>query len=197
MDFNDISLDKIKDFLANKAYRTYTIFLSAALIVVLIMSFLIILKFPEFARTSGEINDLNSKIDQLNSRVKKLDVLSKKTQKLRMEVDIYSKGIPAQKDIPQLLEELSIVAKSSGVKILSITPSKLETVKAGKKAKAYYREMPITITAQSGYHQLGSFISSLEEGKRFVTIEQLRIQGDASFLRNHKVKMVLKTYVAM
>ena len=104
--------------------------------------------------------------------------------------------LPDEKDIPDFLQDLAATAKSSDVQILSVTPHGF--VKDGKSGKdEYYSEMPVVITAKSGYHQLGSFISSLEHGERFVTVEDLDIKYDSQNPRRSNVRMVLKTYVAV
>ena len=92
---------------------------------------------------------------------------------------------------------MSSIAKTSKVKILSITPFALKAVKAEGKEIEYYKQMPILITAKSGYHQLGRFVSNLEKGGRFVTISDLRIQHDPAFPRMQNIRMELKTYVSV
>jgi len=57
--------------------------------------------------------------------------------------------------------------------------------------------MPIMITAKSGYHQLGNFISNLENEKRIINIEDLQIKYDASSPRMHNVVIMMKTYVSI
>ena len=97
--------------------------------------------------------------------------------------------------LEKFLEELSQVAKASNVKILSITP--METKKTEEGDNPYYSVMLVKITAKSGYHQLGGFVSSLENGKRFIEIEDIIIKNDEGFPRRHDVEMVLKTYVSV
>ena len=98
--------------------------------------------------------------------------------------------------MPRFLQGLAGIARKSNVKILSVTPHKLTTKSKGKESGQYYGTMPVVITAKSGYHQMGQFINDLEEGGRFVTVEDVQIQYDNNFPRKHNVKMVLKTYVA-
>jgi Tfp pilus assembly protein PilO len=82
------------------------------------------------------------------------------------------------------------------VKILTITPSDLKPVDQGKK-EVYYYEMPVLITAKSGYHELGGFIAEIETEKRFITIEGLKLEYNKSTPLRHNVNMTLKTYVSV
>lgn len=198
IDLKSINLDQIKDLLSDEKTRIQLAFGVTAALALLYLTFAVVPKFFSLAETAREIKQLNANIDLVNSRVKRLDEMTRNLKTLRAEVKGYAKGLPGKKEIPRFLEELSQMAKKSGVKILSITPEEIETPEPGKTQEGveYYREMPILVTAKSGYHQLGHFINDLEEGERFVTIKDIRIQTDTKFPRKHNIKIILKTYVA-
>jgi len=148
-----------------------------------------------FLKKKSEVAVLKEQIDSVTDRVNRIESMTEKLDSLNTELEGYSGGLPDQKEIPELLEGLASIAKVSGVKILSITPLDLKE-SDDRDAKGYYKEMPITITAESGYHQLGQFISNLEEGSRFISIEDLRIQSNEASPRRHDVNLTLKTYVS-
>ena len=189
--------DKMKEFLRDEQSRQYAVLGSIMVLAFLYLTFAIIPKFYELSKASREVTDLNSAINEVNDCVKRLDQMTEQLRASRREFEGYSRGLPDQREIPEFLERVSSIARTSDVRILSITPSELKIAQAGKKGGGFYREMPIIITAKSGYHQLGSFIGDLEEGERFITIEGLRIQYDSRFPRRHNISMVLKTYVAV
>ncbi|RKY42967.1 MAG: hypothetical protein DRP85_01175 [Candidatus Makaraimicrobium thalassicum] len=196
-DFKAVIPDKVKELLGDEQVRMYLVLGVTLALVVLYSVFAIIPGFFDLSRASREVARLNKKIDFVVTHVKRLDEMTERLKALKMELEDYSRGLPEQKEIPEFLEGLSSIARTSSVKILSITPSALKTVAEGKKSGGYYREMPIVITAKSGYHELGHFISNLETGERFITIENLRIQHDSRFPRRHSVRIVLKTYVSV
>jgi len=193
----NITLDDIRDFFADEKMRMYVILGGTAVIAVLCLVLVIIPRVTVLSRISAEAKALSDRISVTTDRVKSIDRLSKKLEGLREELNGYSRGLPDQKEITEFLEDLSAIAKTSDVKILSITPSGLEAAEKGKSEKVYYREMPIMITAKSGYHQLGRFVSNLEKGERFVTIEDLEIRYNKATPRKHTVEMGLKTYVSV
>lgn len=191
----NIDIDSIKDFLENEAVRA-NIARGGAVIAVLLYAMLVVVPgMGKFFKKKSEVEVLERQIDSVTDRVNRIDSMTEKLNSLKTELEGYSGGLPDQKEIPELLEGLASIAKVSGVKILSITPSDLKD-SSDSGAKGYYKEMPITITAESGYHQLGRFISNLEEGSRFIAIEDLRIQHNEDFPRRHDVSMTLKTYVS-
>lgn len=205
MDYNDIleqikrlaKIEDVKEFLSDENARNYIITGVAAVFIALYLSFAIIPKFTELSRTSRVVNDLNDKIDLVSSRVKRLNQTTKKLEALRKEQASYTEQLPVAKDIPKLLEGLSSMAKSSKVKILSITPSPLRADAKVAGSEKYYMEMPVRITAKSGYHQLGHFVSNLERGKRLVIINDLGIKNSSKTPRMHDVRIVLNAYVSV
>jgi type IV pilus assembly protein PilO len=160
------------------------------------MTFILVPKFGSLSKASRIVNDLNNKIEQLNVSVKRQTTMNEKLTELRKEYDGYSKRLPKEKEIPAFLEGVSAIAETSRMKILSLTPSGLKAVESDGKEVEYYREMPILLTAKSGYHQLGQFISNLERGERFINVSNLRIQYDSSHPRMHNIRMELGTYVS-
>jgi len=186
-------LTRIKEIVKqNKMY----VVLGVTVVVAGIYLFLFIFPaFSKFLTVHREVQNLKDEIELVNGRVKMINNMTEKLEALELELESYSKGLPGQKEIPEFLEELSSVAKVSGVKILSITPSELKEAKS-VEAREYYGEMPVFITAESGYHQLGFFINNIESGERFILVEDLNIQHNAESPRKHDVMLTLKTYVS-
>ena len=190
-------IDKIKEFFSDEEKKIYLIGVVTLITVVLYVSFIILPKMSELARTAREVSDLKDQINVVTSRVKKMEETSGKLESLRDEQKIYAKQLPPEKEIPSLLEGLSSIAEKAGVDIKSITPYAIIEPDPRSAQDVYYREMPLLLTAKSGYHQLGAFISNIAEAQRFITIEDVRIQYDARAPRMHNVRMLLKTYVAV
>ena len=192
-----IYTDKAKEFVSDEQNRMYIILGVTGVIAALYLTFILVPKFGGLSKASRVVNDLNTKIEQLSVRVKRQTAMDKKLDELRKEYKGYTKRLPNEKEIPEFLEGIAKIAKTSRVKILSLTPSSLKAVQVDGKEVKYYREMPILITAKSGYQQLGKFISNLEKGQRFTNMNNLRIQYDSNFPRMHNIRMELGSYVSV
>lgn len=190
-------LQKIKELLSEEQNRMYVIGAATLIVSVFYLSFIIIPKTSEIAKMARAVSDLKDNIKLVESRAEKLDEMNSKLDALRKEQSGYAKQLPAEKEIPSLLEGLAAIALKSGVNIQSITPQDLVDVATKASKDVYYREMPLLLTAKSGYHQLGDFLSNLEGASRFITIETLRILYDERTPRAHNIRMVLKTYVSV
>jgi Tfp pilus assembly protein PilO len=90
------------------------------------------------------------------------------------------------------------MAKDSDIKIVGIVPvlSKLKDDKSVKKGQTY-QEIPILITAKSGYHQIGHFLSSLESADRFMKVTDINIKANKLSPKNHDVELIICTYILL
>jgi type IV pilus assembly protein PilO len=116
----------------------------------------------------------------------------------RGKIELAEKRLPAEREIPSLLESLSDMARRCNVKIVSITPV-VVPVKAERSSRSrpVYQEIPIAITAKSGYHELGSFISKLENSDRFMMVDDIEIRANKANPRSHDVELIVMTYISL
>lgn len=195
IDLKTINIQVIKEFLSDETKRMYVILGGTAIIALLYAVVFIFPTFTSFSKVTTEVKEINEKMNFINQSIFKMAHRKELLEKLQLELDSYAGGLPNEKEISGFLENISIIAKTSGVKILAITPSGLKPLKI-EDTGIYYYEMPISITAKSGYHELGRFISEIEQGKRFMTVEGLQIRDNKNTPRKHDVRLVLKAYVS-
>ena len=111
--------------------------------------------------------------------------------------------LPAEEELPVIIERLSDLASQSGVKIQLVMPQRPLQGGAGgavpqpsaPSSPALYKEIPIEIDALAGFHQLGTFLSRIELGEQAMQLRSLRISQNAKTSRRHLVKMTLVAYV--
>jgi type IV pilus assembly protein PilO len=148
---------------------------------------------------------LNSSIPKVRSELKSSRVIITDYEKLKnklkeqaQKVESYEKKLPAKQEIPALLESLSNMAKDSGTKIIGIVPA-MSYFKDDKSAgdSQIYKEIPILITAKSGYHELGRFLSSLENSDRFMKVVDISIQANKEDVKRHDVELMVCTYTLL
>jgi len=197
MNIESVVPENIKEFFNNEQHRKYSILVFIGIIVLVYLVFGILPKFSEKAKLSRQIRELKNDVELVNTRMARLDQMTTKLKSLREEFMGYSDALPDEKDIPAFLQELSTVARKSNVKILGITPSEFRQVAGGGKDNEFYREMPVSITAKGGYHELGDFLANIEQAKRFITMESLEISYDSRSPRKHDIDLVIKTYVTI
>jgi type IV pilus assembly protein PilO len=179
--------------------KTQTKILLALLGVAAAAAYLLFLFMPQVAADLGLIGKIfktRSDVCEARSLIADMDTLKKKAADFESKIEHYEKKLPAEQEVPSLLENLSKMARNANTTIASITPVPASTVKGQReRGGQVYKEMPISITARSGYHELGRFIDHLENGDRFIKVVNISIKANATTPRKHDVGLIVYTYV--
>ena len=189
-------IDRILTELKNNPKQMILFVAAAALImVILYLNFVLI---PQVVGAFGAVMRMNKAQSELNSAqtdAARIATLKKSIVSFEAKVDKYEKMLPAQQEIPSLLESLSDMAKSSGIKIVGIMPVAAKEEKFQKEQ--IYKETPILISAKSGYHELGRFVSDMENSDRFMKVADIQIKVSAATPKKHDVELLVLTYVLL
>jgi type IV pilus assembly protein PilO len=76
--------------------------------------------------------------------------------------------LPTDKDLPTLLRKISLSGQQTGITFMTFRPS-------APRAETYYSELPVSVTVQGGYHQVGSFLAELANLRRIVTVSNVKL----------------------
>jgi len=95
--------------------------------------------------------------------------------------------LPSDTEVPGLLEDITNKGLLNGLNIKSIDLQK-------EKAREFYVELPISISASGSYHDLGAFISGMAGLPRIVTLHDFKIQAKGRNTNDLDMSIVAKTY---
>lgn len=172
------------------------LFFGVVLVVLALVAYIKWLVAPPFR----DIRDLQVKISEkkrslstIEKAIPRLPEMEAKIAHLRQRANTLKGQLPGRSELPTLLERLSEVAEKSDVKIIEISPS--TTIQVGRGVPDVYEELPIAITAKSGYHELGSFINQLENSDRIFLVKDIQIQSDRNDQKRHHVRLMVGTFV--
>ena len=113
--------------------------------------------------------------------------------------------LPAEEELPSIIELLSNLASEAQVKIQTIFPQRPAlaaqepTEGQAKEAAAeplVYKDVIIQVDALAGYHELGTFLSLVESGKTPIEVSSLRISADPKEPHQHVIKLLIRSYFA-
>lgn len=157
--------------------------------------FMLLPQINRVTRLARDTNKMKVELKSAKSIIAERNGLKKKLDEYKEKVELYEKKLPAEQEIPSLLENLSNMAKAANIKITSIMPA----VNEGKDQMQgqLYREIPIRITAKSGYHELGRFLSNLENADRFMKVTQIAIKSNDASPKMHDVDLTVCTYILL
>ena len=149
----------------------------------------------KIARVYAEAGKKDAELKSAEALIARTDEMKRSIEAYDKKVGRYEKTLPTEHGLPNLLEDLSAMANESRMRIVGIVPL---PEKGGTAVKGRaYREIPIMISASSGYHELGRFLSALENCDRFIKVADIRVQAGKVSAKRHDVDLLVLTYVLL
>jgi len=136
-------------------------------------------------REQRKEQSLRSDFENKAFRVANLDAY--KAQMIEMQESFGSllKQLPRDTEVPGLIDDISAAALGAGLKLNAIDPQKMTKTE-------FYNELPIKIEVAGGYHEMGSFVSSVASLPRIVTLHDFSVAQEKDGLL--KMQIMAKTY---
>jgi type IV pilus assembly protein PilO len=106
---------------------------------------------------------------------------------LQARLDTMKERLPGEKDLPPLFRTVTDAAYQAGLQVSLFQP------KEGR-IHDYYVEIPITLAAEGGYHQLGDFFERVAGFPRVVTVQEMKMAGISKSRNPLRADLVLATY---
>jgi type IV pilus assembly protein PilO len=139
--------------------------------------------------------DLRARHESLTAEVTQNEAIAANLAKfraqalaLRQRLEAVRERLPVDKEIPQLYRTVSNLAHQSGLSVLLFQPRE-------PQPKEFYAEVPITVNAEVGYHQLGSFFERLARLPRIVTVGDLKLTAVNRPTGSVRADMTIVTYL--
>lgn len=169
----------------------------AAIAVVIDVTFLLRPQMGRLIKVSTQLHQAKKSLKQYKNNYKHIKNLQLDVEGVKAKSGNIEKNLFSDTEIPFLLDGLSQKAISCGVKIMQIQP--LEAQAQNEKAMgevAGLRLYPIALklALSAGYHQLGAFVSLVEENP-LMMVQDLKIDARNAELRRQNVTLVLRAYV--
>lgn len=166
---------------------------SAAVVFLLLLyvRFLLVPQISGISEARSKLRNDTSLLKVALGDVAKIGLMKGVIEKYDKKLERYEKMLPADEGISDLLESLSDMAKLANMSIVGIVP--VEQKGAGAES-IVYKEIPIMITAKAGYHELGQFLSNLENSDRFIKVADMQIKSNPSTPGRHDVELLVVTY---
>src|SRR5215813_13530386 len=116
-------------------------------------------KSTELARARATVADLprfEAEYDQLHQRW-----------------SLAAELLPTDRQVAALLRKITLAPEQTGCRFVTFRPS-------GPKNEQYYTEMPLQITVNGGYHQIGSFLAELANLRRIITVSNVKLKTSSA-----------------
>lgn len=106
---------------------------------------------------------------------------------LEAKVGVLKDRLPSERELPTLYRSLNDAGSEAGLGIALFQPREGQT-------KDYYVEIPITVSAEGSYHQLGEFLERLARLPRVVTVKEMKLASTNRPGRAVRSELTLATY---
>ena len=124
---------------------------------------------------STEIDQLNQRKSGIEQELRKVETTAKQLGKHRAEMQAVEEQfkaaallLPGEKEIPNLLTNISGQGTNSGLEFLSFQPK-------GEVPKEFYAEIPVDIAVSGPYHNVGLFLDKISKLPRIVSVVNLNM----------------------
>lgn len=153
------------------AWQRYAVMFGLAVIVVAAFYFVVISgKTDTIAGLEQELSKIQKDVQDNRAHASKLAKLREKIEKLEADRKEASKQLPSEKEIPELLEQISTLGTQTGLEFLTFKPQ-------AEVVREFYAEVPVNVEVTGRFHDVLSFFDEISHLPRIVTIGDMKIQN--------------------
>ncbi len=174
-----------------QAPRRQKIAFAIVLLVILVGAGYFFLLSPKRA----EVSDLRqqratkeAELMQSRALAQSLARFKQEAQALRARLEAAKERLPSEKEIPGLYRQVSELAFQSGLAVTLFQPKE-------PSVKDVYQEVPIAVSAETGFHQLGRFLDRVARLPRIVNLTDLRLTAISTPSGTVRAELTMATYV--
>lgn len=124
----------------------------------------------EIDQLAAQQSNLEQELNKVKMRAKDLPKLEAELAQLQIEFDEKSALLPREKEIPQLLRDISALGTNAGLDFLQFKP--LPSV-----PRDFYDDIPVTINVRGPYHSVGFFFDRVSKLERIVSVSNIKMSS--------------------
>jgi len=140
----------------------------------------------ELRGVQGKEQELRTVFEDKAAKAANLEAYRKQMVEMKALFDALVSQLPADTEVPGLLEDISQLGEKSGLKIDSIGLQ-------AERAQEIFVELPIDLKLKGAYHDFGAFVSGVSGMPRIVTLHDFSV-GTEKDSGELNVTILAKTY---
>lgn len=139
------------------------------------------------ALLDGELKQVEKEIVQQQAILAQFAVFERQEAELRQTLEALVAKLPSEREMPPLYRTLSDTAFQVGLAVTLFQPR-------DPRIRDFYAEIPITVTAEGGYHDVATFFDRLAALARVVTVNEWKLTGLNRTKAPLRAELTLATY---
>ena len=150
-------------------------------------------QWKKASRLGGEFKQLREEVNRLHRDLKKYPTLEQERVRLAAQFETAAVSSSPEEQLPDLLGKIAQAAHAAHVRLLALKPkAEIRQLQPGLSG---YLEVPLEISALSGYHQIGHFLDGLERSENPLRVQGLEIKSTQQDMWNHTTTITLRAYL--
>lgn len=142
----------------------------------------------QVAALRAQLIVLQRDVERNRAIVADLAKYRREAAELEARLNALKDRLPGEKEIPTLYRSVTDAASASGLGVSLFQPRPAVI-------RDYYSEIPITLNAEAGYHQLGEFFERVAKLARVVNVTEIKLTGVNRPRSPVRAELVLATYM--
>lgn len=180
-----ISMDSIL-----KLSTTKKVFILAAVLACMIGLYIYVFFMPrvdEIKVLRSELDKLEAELSESKMIVKDLEKFKAQVEKLNTELINALTQLPNEKEVPELLKNISSLGKESNLEFILFRPKPEEP-------QQFYAKVPIELVVLGSYHNTGIFFDRVSKLPRIINVVDFNMmRADAKGARDARDEVLLRT----
>jgi type IV pilus assembly protein PilO len=127
-------------------------------------------KAKEAAQKETDLAKLEADVQALQVTANKLPEFRREVQVLEASLETLKQYLPPERETPDLMRKVQALAQQSNLSIKKFNP-------ATPVNKDFYQEVPISVSLEGSYHNLGLFLDRISRLRRIVNVGNLQLRA--------------------
>ncbi|HAR96538.1 MAG TPA: hypothetical protein DCR97_11340 [Deltaproteobacteria bacterium] len=153
--------------------KKYKIIIMVSICVVLFAAVFASLLMPQFKdkkAVASELASVQRELNKLQHIKNNMDKTRREYAELKDKFQQVLSQMPEQKDVPNLLRQVSTLSHETGARIRYFEPKAVQ-------AKEFYSELPFELRYTGGYHNMGYFFDGIRRIERIVHVTSFSLEA--------------------
>ena len=169
-----------------KSQRTGVYVASYIFVIVVYLLLFLWPSYDQYNELTMQIDGKNNDLDLVNQQVGSLEDLKAESAKLQIQLNDAKKALPAGKEIPALIAEISERARKVGLEISKFNPMGEDY----STTNEFVAEVPIALAVEGSFHDIAIFFDKLSHMDRIVHVKN--IDMEISDEENGRTKLLVE-----
>lgn len=179
----------------NEKNRYYV--LGGVLLLIFLLDYFIIMmpQIKTLVALNPKIATLSKDLKQARLDIKSINQYQTQVAQLREKMKMVGSSILSREEIPTILENISVLANASKVKINQIMPMKESQQLVLTDNDGTYYSLPILVNARGSYHNIGRFLNRVETNGIAMSVVDFDMTATNDDPYRHALNLTIKTFV--